>query len=424
MDWKIDDHREGGDGLPVAEGFAVIAMGMALMGVTSSKNRRRQAFIVAREGLRHYLIPASELGPVRGTPVGTTKAPLLKAKTRINTTDMLPLGDGLHAPTYKGTHTDANGVHDVTIKMTQFSSCEPFESEVQCLAAAGGHRGVPEFKGICMHYPRDMVLVYEYAEGVPLHSVCKKRLGEGRHSSRPLPLTLQWRIAREIAEAMAHCHRKQVLHRDLKSMNVVVDISTPDGVERLNGIKLIDFGSAKLLDDRANDLKHKDDAWWELWGGLEEGTLMTRGVGTFDWVAPEVWSTRAVYSYPCDVYSFAMLLYEMATLSLPWTGGTAVHDDPSYFSSLKRDIIAGHRPTIPCSVHHFTSELIQRCWQTEPARRPTFHEILKLIDLAPWEEAHQRDSQEAGRGEPEAHQLRTIKVEGFKSVRSVLVGSA
>eukprot|EP01061_Rhynchopus_euleeides_P038089 TRINITY_DN65493_c0_g1_i1.p2 TRINITY_DN65493_c0_g1~~TRINITY_DN65493_c0_g1_i1.p2 ORF type:complete len:427 (+),score=138.99 TRINITY_DN65493_c0_g1_i1:165-1445(+) len=395
MDWRIEEHHLEGsiasnDGsVPLAEGLAVIAVGIAVCVKSTSQRsiRSREVFMSSRRRLQHLLLDPEHLGPARGLKRGPRR--FLRVHSTVNTSGMIPLGDGLHAPTYKASYEG----RDVTVKMTQFNRPDPFIAEVLCLEAVKGHRGVVPIEGVCMAYPRDMIVVYGYADGLPLHNYCKQR----RVQNQPIPVRLQWCIGVEVAKALRHCHNKGVLHRDLKSMNVIVKTEQVGLREEVRRVTLIDFGSAKLMKDAEED----DEAdWWELWGGMAEKRLplMTHGVGTFDWVAPEVWRAEGCggggsgsgtpggsYSYPADVYSFGMIMFELATLHLPWSAHCPP-DEASYYNSLKQDIMDGHRPLLPSALHPFTALLIQKCWHPDPQSRPTISDVVRLLEEAPWDD--------------------------------------
>ncbi len=92
------------------------------------------------------------------------------------------------------------------------------------------------------------------------------------------------RIARDVAEALAHAHAAGVLHRDVKPSNVMLD--------RLGRVWVADFGLCKVA---------------------EHGSVTAAGdvVGTLRYMAPE--RLRGVESAQCDVYSLGLVLYELAT---------------------------------------------------------------------------------------------------------------
>src|SRR5579871_1021830 len=111
-------------------------------------------------------------------------------------------------------------------------------------------------------------------------------------------------LATEIAEGLARAHEKGIVHRDLKPANVMV---TDDG-----HAKIIDFGLAKLVEDRA-----AGDA--ETIQGTHPGMI----VGTMSYMSPEQARAGRI-DHRSDIFSFGVMLYEMLAGRVPFAGRTAV----------------------------------------------------------------------------------------------------
>jgi serine/threonine protein kinase len=109
---------------------------------------------------------------------------------------------------------------------------------------------------------------------------------------------------------------------------------------------------------------------------------MTKAAGTLLWMAPEVLRGDRNYSSPVDVYSFGIVLWELAMRATPWTDEFPF-DSALFFSHLNEALQTGRRPTIPDAVraeHPAFVGVMQRCWAGDPADRPTFAEAAS--DLA------------------------------------------
>src|SRR5947209_9774270 len=131
-------------------------------------------------------------------------------------------------------------------------------------------------------------IVFEYVEGETL----KERI---RHLGRlPIPEAVAYAI--EIARALGAAHARHIVHRDVKPQNVLID--------QEGSAKVTDFGIARTLD--------------------EEGlTADGRVLGTTDYVSPEQALGQPVTGQS-DLYSLGVVLYEMLTGQVPFTGDTPI----------------------------------------------------------------------------------------------------
>ena len=205
------------------------------------------------------------------------------------------------------------------------------------------------------------------------------------------------KIGLQVALGMDHLHHKQMLHRDLKSANVLLD-------EHLMA-KVCDFGLSRVVKPaRAhvvfspfsgtvrllpcadaiaiNDVLESPLAMTHVGVSIVDASgTMTRAAGTMRWMAPEVFRGDQNYTKAVDVYSFGIVLWELATRETPWTD--EVNGDVSLFANLNRWLKLGHRPAIPVSVleeHGAFVAVMKRCWAGDPADRPSFSKASR--DLA------------------------------------------
>jgi serine/threonine protein kinase len=134
-----------------------------------------------------------------------------------------------------------------------------------------------------------LYLTMAYIEGKPLSQILKER-------GKALPLDEAAELVRKLAEAMDEAHTRDVIHRDLKPTNILVN--------RRGDPVLIDFGLARR--------EGKNDARLTATGAI---------LGTPAYMAPELASGHAsIAGRSCDVYSLGVILYELVTGSIPFRG--------------------------------------------------------------------------------------------------------
>ena len=147
----------------------------------------------------------------------------------------------------------------------------------------------------------------------------------------------------QVASGMLYIHSRRFLHRDLKSDNILLTVNNET-------YKIGDFGLARTA----------------------EGDDKTAETGSYRHMAPEV-IRHEPYASPCDVYSFAMLFYEMLTLTTPFVHYTPVD------AALAVATRAERPPVPPCPDD--VSNLLRSCWDQDASRRPSFSEISKRIEV-------------------------------------------
>ncbi|ONM56883.1 Serine/threonine-protein kinase STY17 [Zea mays] len=150
------------------------------------------------------------------------------------------------------------------------------------------------------------------------------------------------RIASDVSKGMNYLHQINIVHRDLKTANLLMD----DQV-----VKVADFGVARVKD---------------------QSGVMTAETGTYRWMAPEV-IEHLPYDHRADVFSFGIVLWELLTGKLPYEDMTPLQ---AAVAVVQKDL----RPTIAVDTHPMLAELLQRCWQKDPALRPTFAEIVDILN--------------------------------------------
>jgi len=160
--------------------------------------------------------------------------------------------------------------------------------------------------------------------------------------------------ATDLSSALKYLHRHKIMYRDLKPENIGFDA---------NGVlKLFDFGLCREL--RKKDLDSSGEKLYKL----------TPFVGSIPYMAPEVYFGKP-YNLNADVYSFGLLLYEMACLKPLF--------QKKLFCGSKQDFYDGMRPEFPLkdSVSITLANLIAKCWSETHNKRPHMnyvHATLKI----------------------------------------------
>jgi serine/threonine protein kinase len=189
-------------------------------------------------------------------------------------------------------------------------------------------------------------LVMELLEGETL----EKRLAQG-----PLPVEQALRHAIEIAAALDQAHRHGVIHRDLKPANVMLT---------RNGVKLLDFGLAKMHQPRAAGATSLLTVSQSL---TTAGTI----VGTFQYMAPEQLE-GAESDARSDIFAFGAVLYEMVTGEKAFQAKSQAGLISAIISAEPR-ALSTLQPLVPPMLEH----VIKTCLAKDPQERwQTAHDVL------------------------------------------------
>lgn len=189
------------------------------------------------------------------------------------------------------------------------------------------HPNIVQFLGLCLH-ETGIYLVTEYVEHGDLFDLIT--FGD---------VDMTWaeknKIALQIAQACHYLHSKNIIHRDLKSLNVLVG----DGFK----VKLCDLGLAAVLESRRTTI-----------------------CGTNQWMAPEVMIGEP-YDFKADVFSFGIVLTELITNKPP--------ENRSITTGFQFEA-ASFKARLPADCPPALASIVLDCTKADAEKRPSFRDVL------------------------------------------------
>eukprot|EP00892_Ulva_mutabilis_P012726 jgi/Ulvmu1/9826/UM056_0067.1 len=231
------------------------------------------------------------------------------------------------------------------------------------------HPNVLFFRGICLNPP---MIITELCEHGSVSDVITLTVRMSQPQSTlmlspdkraMLEEHMQWlgrvRLALDAAKGMLYLHSKDLLHCDLKSLNLLVDKAWT--------CKVADFGLSRYI------------------SGKQAGTNVP-AVNNPMWQAPEVIANPGKCSKAGDVYSFGVILWEFLMMRRPWQG------TPLMF--IQHLVQGGKRPEVPADLSEVPTSrpgevlwgveeyvrLMRRCWDADPDVRPNFEHVVEELE--------------------------------------------
>ncbi|KAF9160295.1 hypothetical protein DFQ26_005701, partial [Actinomortierella ambigua] len=203
------------------------------------------------------------------------------------------------------------------------------------------YRHIIQFYGV-FRQDNEISLITDFAEGGSLNDAIR--------DSRVADWRVKERIAQEIANGLAYIHHEDIIHRDLKSDNVLLT--------GLMEVKLCDFGLAVVKKSSGS-----------------HSTEVMRG--TVRWLAPELLrAAKPSYTNKSDIYALGMVMWEMAAMcALPFK-----NIDNNFV--VAEAVHGGEREQLPDNTPLDYQRWVELCWRQDPSDRPQAHEVILAKILA------------------------------------------
>ncbi|KAK6920722.1 Serine-threonine/tyrosine-protein kinase, catalytic domain [Dillenia turbinata] len=181
-------------------------------------------------------------------------------------------------------------------------------------------------------------VVVEYLPGGALKNYLIKNM------RRKLAFKVVIQLALDLARGLSYLHSQRIVHRDVKTENMLLD--------KTRTLKIADFGVARVEASNPSD--------------------MTGETGTPGYMAPEVLNGNP-YNRKCDVYSFGICLWEIYCCDMPYP-------DLSFSEVTSAVVRQNLRPEIPRCCPSSLANVMRRCWDANPDKRPEMDEVVSMLE--------------------------------------------
>ncbi|KAK6153307.1 hypothetical protein DH2020_012946 [Rehmannia glutinosa] len=306
---------------------------------------------------------AAAAAPVSAAPAATTAARRQRHDWEIDPSKLIIKGV-IARGTFGTVHRGVYDGQDVAVKLLDWGEeGHRTEAEVQSLRAAFtqevvvwhklDHPNVTKFIGATMGSAELNIQTENGHIGMPSNICCvvveylpggalKNYLIKNRRKKLAFKVVVQ--MALDLARGLSYLHSQKIVHRDVKTENMLLD--------KTRTVKIADFGVARVEASNPND--------------------MTGETGTLGYMAPEVLNGNP-YNRKCDVYSFGICLWEIYCCDMPYP-------DLSFSEVTSAVVRQNLRPEIPRCCPSALANVMKRCWDANPDKRPEMDEVVTMLE--------------------------------------------
>ncbi|CAF1058359.1 unnamed protein product [Didymodactylos carnosus] len=268
------------------------------------------------------------------------------------------LGQGSFGIVYKGMwNTQVVAIKQLHLNKLTRQEKNSFIKEIKIMSTLGEHPNLVYLYGYTLE---PLCLVMEYVELGSLSHLLHY-CDESRIEAKMTDGRIKKKLILGVVLGMAQLHAFNVVHGDLKPQNILISKDYT--------AKVTDFGFATLRGKTASSIASSALS--------DDGSAVC---GTAGYMAPELLDSSNPPEYSCDVYSFGVMLNEIIQEEEPYSDQFRNFLGRGPFAAVNYAKL-GNRPKINARTPSFLKNFIEKCWNRDPRRRPTFQQIFK--DLKP-----------------------------------------
>jgi serine/threonine protein kinase len=286
------------------------------------------------------------------------------------------IGQGSFGDVYKGQYGDMPvAVKKFKVATLTQNAIDEFDKEMRLMARLPPHPNIIRFAGVCIGLeageksaPNNGPQKYQGSLSLVMELVSNGNLEDWLLDARSISVEQKLSLARGVCSGLycLHSSTPPIIHRDIKASNILISVREGSDGELIVTPKLCDFGLARFK---------------------LETQSMHSFVGTPSCVAPEVMSGQngvgGGYTKAADVYSFAIVLWQIFARKLPYEN---IHYTQIMFGVANGILRPDMTPEMNEEKMSVIKNLITHCWENEPIHRPELPEILRILSLVQGEE--------------------------------------